>query len=139
MKIQKILIIFSVLLLTFISVGCKENLQNKTENIADTEFSESMPENTSEKNPEISSKTKQKVSETEFTSESISDIVTAETTQNSDDVIIIEEIPEDTLQSDMPVIRYDNYEQFSPVTTAESAEEVTTTQSVIELPFVPVG
>lgn len=139
MKIQKIMIIFSVLLLTFVSVGCKESSENKTENITDTEFSENVPESTSEKNPEISDETKQEVSETECMSESVSDIVISETTTESDNLIITEEAYEDILQSDIPIIRYDNYEQDSLVTTVESAEEVTTTQSVIELPFVPVG
>ncbi|MCM1315832.1 MAG: hypothetical protein NC244_10760 [Alistipes senegalensis] len=170
MKRQKMFIIFSILLAIIVSIGCKENSENKTESITDIEFSENISEssleifdkikqevsetectsesiadtefseNISESSLKISDETKQEVSETEYTSENIAGVVTAETTQNSNDVIIREEIFEDILQSDMPIIKYDNYEQVSPVTTAESKEyeEVTTTQSIIELPFVPV-
>lgn len=142
MKRQKILIIFFVLLLIIVSVGCKENSENKTESIVDMEFSE----NISESSLEISVETKEEISEKEYTYESITDIVTSEITTNeittkSDNSIIKEELSDDTLQSDMPIIKYDNYEQNSSVTTDESTEyeEVTTTKSVIELPFVPVG
>lgn len=137
MKRQKILIIFFVLLLIIVSVGCKENSENKTESIVDMEFSE----NISESSLEISVETKEEISEKEYTYESITDIVTSEITTKSDNSIIKEELSDDTLQSDMPIIKYDNYEQNSSVTTDESTEyeEVTTTKSVIELPFVPVG
>lgn len=137
MKRQKILIIFFVLLLIIVSVGCKENSENKTESIVDMEFSE----NISESNLEISVETKEEISEKKYTYESITDIVTSEITTKSDNSIIKEELSDDTLQSDMPIIKYDNYEQNSSVTTDESTEyeEVTTTKSVIELPFVPVG
>lgn len=138
MKRQKILIIFSILLLLFISVSFKENFENKTESNADIEFSE----NISKSGLEIFDKTKQEVSETECKFESIADTefsenisesslkISDETTQNSNDVIIREEVFEDTLQSNIPIIKHDNYEQVSPVTTAESGEyeEITTTQ-----------
>ncbi|MDE7137743.1 MAG: hypothetical protein K2O29_04710 [Ruminococcus sp.] len=170
MKRQKIMIIFSMLLLLFILVSFKENFENKTESNADIEFSENISksgleifdktkqevleteckfesiadtefsENISESSLKISDETKQEVSETECKSESIAGIVTDETTQNSNDVIIREEVFEDTLQSNIPIIKHDNYEQVSPVTTAQSGEyeEITTTQPIIELPFVPV-
>ena len=136
MKRQKKLIIFFILLLILISVGCKENSENKTESIADMKISD----NVSESVLKIPLETKQEVSETEYY-ESITDIAASETTTKSDTSIIREELSDDTLQSDMPIIKYDNYEQNLSVTTDESTEyeEVTTTQSVIELPFVPVG
>lgn len=73
---------------------------------------------------EIFDKTKQEVSETECKFESIAGVVTAETTQNSNDVIIREEVLEDTLQSNMPIIKHDNYEQVSPVTTAKCKKSI---------------
>ena len=136
MKRRKMLIIFSILLAILVSVGCKENSENKTESIADMEISENVPESSLE----IPLETKQEVSETEYY-ESITDIAASETTTKSDTSIIREELSDDTLQSDTPIIKYDNYEQNSLVTTDESTEyeEVSATQSVIELPFVPVG
>lgn len=137
MKRQKMLIIFSILLLILVSVGCKENSENKTESIADIEISE----NISKSSLEISVEAKEEISETKYTYEGITDIATSETTTKSDNSIVREELSDDTLQSDMPIIKYDNYERNSPVTTDESTEyeELTTTKSVIELPFVPVG
>lgn len=135
MKRRKMLIIFSMLLAILVLVGCKENSENKTESIADMEISG----NVSESGLEIPLETKQEVSETEYY-ESITDITASETTTKSDTSIIREELSDDALQSDMPIIKYDNYEQNSTVTTDESTEyEDVTTKSVIELPFVPVN
>lgn len=136
MKRRKMLIIFSMMLAILVSVGCKENSENKTESIADMEISG----NVSESGLEIPLEIKQEVSETEYY-ESITDITASETTIKSDTSIIREELTDDALQSDMPIIKYNNYEQNSTVTTDESTEyeEVTTTKSVIELPFVPVN
>ncbi|MCM1474495.1 MAG: hypothetical protein NC040_10570, partial [Muribaculaceae bacterium] len=69
MKRQKMFIIFSILLAIIVSIGCKENSENKTESITDIEFSE----NISESSLEIFDKIKQEVSETECTSERIAD------------------------------------------------------------------
>ena len=136
MKRQKMLIIFSILLAIIVSVGCKESSENKIESIADMSFSENVPEGSLE----IPLETKKEVSEIEYY-ESITDIAASETTTKSDTSIIREELSDDALQSDMPIIKYDNYEQNSTVTTDESTEyeNVTTTKSVIELPFVPVN